>query len=528
MRLKSLMVATALAVATAAAGVVEATAQERGGVMRYGVLAEPSSLDLHGSNSFSDIHHVSPHYSTLLTYDWDKYPEVTGDLAEKWEVSDDGLTFTFHLRKNVVFHDGTPLTSRDVKASFERMRNPPEGVLSVRRANFEDIASIETPDDHTVVFKLSKVNAAMLDHFAGPFNVIYSAKDLEKDKNFPKTNINGTGPFVFKEHVPGSRWVATRFDKYYKEGRPYLDGIEALQLSGAALVNAIIGGQIHAEFRFLAPAQVKQIKDAMGDKVQFLRRLLLTSWLVTLNSKFEPFQDQRVRHALNLAIDRYQGLDQLGTVTITYRGGPSGLTVPGTPFALPPEKLEQMVGYGKDIEANRKKARELLKAAGQENLKFTLKNRAIPQPYEPLALFLIDQWRRIGVEVTMANEPSTQYLNSRRSGQFEAIIDFSPNTTADPSGIFTKFLSADRTSTNYSGYQAPEIDALFDKQSSTLDRQERIKLVNELEMKVNDLGYVLMIAFSDRVIPMSSELQGYKIAPSHQLNIKFDDIWFKK
>ena len=153
---------------------------------------------------------------------------MEGDLAQSWTVAPDLMTYTFKLHPGVKFHDGTPLTSADVKATYDRLRNPPPGVVSTRKATFGDIGTIETPDANTVVFKMKAVNAAMIEHFASPWNCIYAAKDLAADPNAPKTKINGTGPFTFVEHVKGSHVSGKRNDNYFKKGLPYLDGFKGV------------------------------------------------------------------------------------------------------------------------------------------------------------------------------------------------------------------------------------------------------------------------------------------------------------
>ena len=125
-----------------------------GGTLTYAVTAEAPTYDCHATTTYAAIHTLAPHYSLLLKVDQDNYPELRPDLAESWTVSSDGLTYTFKLRSNVVFHDGTPLTSKDVKATFDRIRNPPAGIISIRQALFEGIASVEAPDPTTVVMKL--------------------------------------------------------------------------------------------------------------------------------------------------------------------------------------------------------------------------------------------------------------------------------------------------------------------------------------------------------------------------------------
>src|SRR5262249_7359022 len=147
-----------------------------------------------------------------------------GDLANSWTISDDGLIYTFKLHDGVKFHDGSSLTSTDVKATFERIAKPPQGVVSLRKSTMQDIASIDTPDPTTVVFTLKNVNASMLDNLASPFNCVFSAAKLKEDPKFPEQNILGSGAFQFGEYVRGSHLTAKRFDGYFRKGLPYLDG----------------------------------------------------------------------------------------------------------------------------------------------------------------------------------------------------------------------------------------------------------------------------------------------------------------
>src|SRR5262249_36975195 len=173
----------AFALAIAGATASQAQQPKRGGIFTFAISAETPHYDCHGSDTFATLHFSSPFYSTLLTFDLDKYPGVKGDLAESWTVSPDKLTYTFKLHDNVLFHDGSKLTSGDIKATYARLRNPPTGVVSTRKATFADIDTIETPDAKTVIFKMKAVNAAMLEHFASPWNCIYSAAKLKEDPN---------------------------------------------------------------------------------------------------------------------------------------------------------------------------------------------------------------------------------------------------------------------------------------------------------------------------------------------------------
>jgi peptide/nickel transport system substrate-binding protein len=176
-----------------------ATAQtpKNGGTLTYAVTAEAPSTDCHAITTYAAVHVLAPHYSLLLKVDPDNYPKLKPDVAESWTVSPDGLTYTFKIRAGVAFHDGTPLTSKDVKATFDRIRNPPAGIVSIRKELFADIASIDTPDPATVVMKLREPDASFLDTLALPYNCLYSADRLAEDPNFPAKTVMGSGPFVF-------------------------------------------------------------------------------------------------------------------------------------------------------------------------------------------------------------------------------------------------------------------------------------------------------------------------------------------
>src|SRR3954453_9222505 len=135
-----------------------ATAQEQpvpGGTLIFGINSgDPPTYDCHQSVLFPIIHLLTPHYSNLLKIDTPNYPKIIGDLAESWTVSDDAKIYTFKLHGNVKFHDGSPFSSEDIKATYDRIRRPPQGITSGRRGLLPNIDPIETPDPLTVIFKL--------------------------------------------------------------------------------------------------------------------------------------------------------------------------------------------------------------------------------------------------------------------------------------------------------------------------------------------------------------------------------------
>jgi len=527
------MIRTTLAVGTGLVGAAllttalaaPALAEEprRGGILNFAVGAEPPNYDCHANTSFAFTHPVRPHYNTLLRFVPDAYPEVEGDLAESWEVSDDGLTYTFQLREGVEFHDGSAFTSEDVRATYDRLRNPPDGVISIREASYADIEAIETPDDHTVVFKLSAPNAAMLANFASPWDCIYSAEKLAEDPNFPRQNILGTGPYVFEEHAAGSHWIGTRNENYWDPERPYLDGYRAVFISGAPMVNALSAGEVLAEFRGHSPADADRVMQQLGDDAVRQESPWTCLLSVALNVEKPPFDDIRVRQALSLAIDRWGGAEALSRIALVRHVG--GILRPGYEYAASDEELEELPGFGRDVEANREEARRLLEEAGHADLSFTFTNRNVPMPYTPVGVFLIDQWRQIGVTVEHEQLETRLYTEKLLGDELEAGLDYACDFMDEPSIQLIKYISSDKSAINYTGSSDETLDRLYEEQSRELDVEKRKALIREFEEHVLTQAYQFPTIWWHRIIIHHDELKNWHITPSHYLNVDLADVW---
>jgi peptide/nickel transport system substrate-binding protein len=526
MKLKTLLLTAAALVAVS--GGAWAQAPKTGGVLKFAVGAEPPNYDCHAQSSFAFVHPVRPHYNTLLKFDTAKYPAIKGDLAESWTVSKDGLTYTFKLRKGVKFHDGSAFTSEDIRATYDRIRKPPPGVRSLREASYADISAIETPDPLTVVFKLSKSNASMLANFASPWDCVYSAAKLKQDQKFPERNIMGTGPFTFAEHVAGSHWLGRKFKDYFEKGKPYLDGFLAIFIAGAPMVNALSAGEVLAEFRGHSPADRDRIVKALGDKAVVQETPWVCSLVVTFNTRKKPFDDVRVRRALSLAIDRWSGAQALSKVALVRHVG--GLLRPGYDLAISEQELLKMPGFSKDINASRAEARKLLQEAGVPNLTFTFTNRNVAMPYTPVGVFLIDQWRQIGVNVKHEQLETRLYLaaQQRDNPTFDAALDFNCDFMDEPNLQLQKYLSHDRSGINYAGQTDRTLDALYDKQSGELDKKKRFAILREFEKRALEQAYTIPTIWWHRIIITNKMLKGWNLTPSHYVGQDLADVWLDR
>jgi peptide/nickel transport system substrate-binding protein len=517
----------ALAALAFAGGGASAQTPKRGGTLNFAISAETPHYDPHGSDTYATLHFSAPFYSTLLRFNLDKFPQIEGDLAQSWQVAPDLMSFTFKLHPNVNFHDGTPFTSADVKATYERLRNPPQGVVSTRKATFSDIDTIETPDPLTVVFKMKNVNAAMLEHFASPWNVIYSAKDLAADPAGPRTRINGTGPFIFAEHVKGSHVAGKKNPDYFKKGLPYLDDYRGIfTLQAAAMLNAVQGGQVLGEFRGISPAERDRLVSAMGDRIRIEESSWTLNLLVVFNTEKKPFDDVRVRRALLMAIDRWGGSQGLSRISTLRSVG--GVIRPGSPMATPEAELVKLPGFGKDIKKSREEAKKLLAEAGVPNLKFQLWNRNLAMPYTPAGIFLVDQWRQIGVEVQHVQSDTGKYLATMSSGQFDVAIDFSNLFMDDSSLGLAKYLSVTRAPENRSRSKDPELDRLYDEHMRERDPEKRKMLIRAFEKRLFEQGYQQPILWWHRIVPTHKVVMGWKMSPSHNLGQDLAEVWLNQ
>lgn len=518
----ALAMAAALLPTVAPTGAI-AEEPRRGGTLVYAVLGDPPTIDCHAASSFASMHYIAPHYSLLIKVDPNDPSKVAPDVAESWSEAPDRLSYTFKLRPGVSFHDGSPLTSADVKASFDRIRNPPDGVLSVRKSVYARIADIETPDPLTAVFRLKTPSPAFLLTVANPFNCLYSATKLKQNPNYPADEVMGSGPFTFVERVRGGHWVGKRFDGYFDKPRPYLDGFRAVNTSPQALATALQSGQVMTQFRTLSPAIRDRLKDAMGEQLKVYTRVYDFLVVVAFNTKRPAFSDARVRKALSLAIDRWGGAQALSKVSSLAFVGTTQR--PESPWAPSESELASYPGFGKDIAAARAEAKRLLKEAGHETLSLRLVNRNIPDPYTSAGVYLVDQWRQIGVTTEHQQVDVGALTNAMRSGEFDAIIDFLGEGVDDPSITLARNVSADISSYNPSGFIDRTIDDLYRKIDSEFDRAARRKLVGEFETRFLSEAYQVPFLWLNRTVTMPPKVRGFIMTPSHFLNQDLAGIW---
>jgi peptide/nickel transport system substrate-binding protein len=522
----------ALALALGAAA-LPADAQKRGGELTFVVGSKIPSYDAHAESTFGVVHPMRPFYSLLIRVNPENPGDPTDfvcDLCEGDvpEPTDGGTTYTFKIKQGVKFHDGQTLTAQDIVATFNKIINPPEGIRSIRKAYFRMVKSVEAPDDQTVVFKLEYPTGTFIPSVAMPFNFVYSKKDLdEHGYEWHQKHVNGTGAFKFVEHQPGAFVRGVRFDDYHIKGRPYLDGFRSVIAPKlASRVLAIESDRAAIEFRGFPPKARDDLVKVLGDKVSVQE----TDWncgvFLTPNHKRKPFDDPRVRRALNLALDRWGGSKYLTRIAIVKTVG--GVVYPKHPLAATQEELEKLEGYWPDVNKSREMAKKLLKEAGQENLTFTLTNRGVDQPYKLVGTWAIDQWRKIGVNVKqeVVTTP-VWYEKLRQSKDFDVSTDANCQSVVNPIADASKWLGS--AGSNYADYEDAALEDLYGKMLKSGDKNEQRELMRQFEKHaISDQALMLPTLWWRRISVYRSYVKGWKTSPSHYLNQHLDNVWLDK
>ena len=504
-----------------------AMAQEqprRGGILRVALAADPPSLDAHQEQTFAVTQPMSAVYNNLLVLDPHNFPKVIGDVAKSWKASGDHLTYTFTLHEGIKFHDRSELTAADVKASWDKVVFPSAGVISPRRGNYQMIKSIEAPDRSTVVFRLHHPSPPFLTHIAHPANFIYPKKYLDTDPHYFKTRAVGSGPFKLKNYVRGSYVEMERNPDYWKKGLPYLDGLTYFIITDtSARTTALRSSRVDTELRFLPPVDVHAIKQQLGDKIVAAKIQSIGNFGVTVNAGKKPFDDERVRKALTLAIDRYDAVKTLSSITNLELVG--DLMHPDSQWSLSQAELEKLPGFGRDHAANLREAKRLLAEAGFPNgFKTVLTNRNIKMPYIDLAVYTISSWKKIGVEAEHKVEETATWSQSRLNRDFELMVDpYGSTTVGDPDEMLDKFVTGQPE--NWGRMSDPVVDDLFALQSKEMNEAKRIQLVKQMSRRVLEKAWRIHGLWTTRLEVRTARLRNYEPMPSHWNNRRFEDAW---
>ena len=488
--------------------------------------SNPVSWDVLHTQDWANTYAINGMQSWLLIHDPYDASRLVPDVAERWTVSDDGKVYTFALKRGVRWHDGAPLTARDVAYNLNLAVSPPEPARNYMQAKLGGlIAQVEQPDELTVRITAKRVSAALLESLAQAQMALYPShkgKDELKDSAFI-----GSGPFKMVSYAKDSEMKTARDPNFYgKDSRggqlPYLDGVQWFLMNGELAFSAFRSGKTDttAHDADWAYAQQDTVRRSLPDA-------RFDPWItnrqdVLFNQK-PPFTDQRVRAAFSLAYDRQAHDD------VVNRGGGIPLASPMLPasrggiWALPTEEMAQRPGFRADRKAeDRARAQQLLKEAGVDPKALTI-NLLGSSFFNIVGESMASRLREdLGVNVRLRLEPPAQNTSSLTTGDYDLTHLSASIVTDEPLEMIGTFVRIGG-GRNYSKWSDPQIDALLDQQDGTLDPVRRKAIIQDLQRQALDRAFTIPITWT----PVVAIARGYVKNQGDQLTAFHPAAWFR-
>ena len=461
---------------------------KRGGIIRLAAHGPPAHFDIYASNTIANAGSQGPQYDLLVRLD-PRDPDllpIVPDLAESWEVASNGMEFTFNLREGVKFHDGSDFDSGDVKATYERIIFPPEGIVSTRSAIFP-METIAAPDALTVKFTLNspRSGALMMNMFGLGWMPITTKEvldandgDLRKVDNYP-----GTGPFMYKERTTET-WEHDANPNYWNPNAPYLDGIHMTWLKAwsPALAAAVLGNQVDWGM-WLDPKTFEEVGKTDGMKQLIWWETDMGGQVLT-NTEAEPFDDARVRRAVYLALDLNGMLEISKQFTHTLR---TDWLLP--PYGLAPDQVNTLYEFDPARAKERlAEAKSLMAAAGYADGypdTLTMLVRESPGDRQVGAFMQAELDQKLGIKTEITIMQVSELFERQLAGEFA----ISPGANCegltrapDPQlrACFSTNPDGSLSDQNLSRWNNSEYNALLPSFETEQDETKRIALAKQL------------------------------------------------
>ncbi len=445
---------------------------------------------IHESSTISTVFPAAPCLNNLVQFDPFKPIESTdtiiGDLAEKWSWQDNYRNLVFFLRKNVKWHDGKPFTSKDVKFTFDVLREGPDAPaklrINPRKDWYANVEAVEAPDPYTVVFRLKRPQPSLLSMLASGYTPVYAAHIPPASY---RTGCVGTGPFKVKEWRKGEYLDYVKNPDYFVKGRPYLDGLHYVVIvERGTRTAALQAGQLDAAFPGeTTKAAAEQLKKAVPQLVVTPVGTAVTDNII-MNTKKPPFDNAKVRLAVSYAIDRR------GLIQAVHQGaGVPGAAMAPRPYGvwgMAEKDLLALPGYGKAADM-KDKARKLLAEAGvtpQQPLRVEMVTRAIAL-YVDMASFVINELKQVGIEAALKQIETAQWHAMATRGDFQIGANLTGLGVDDPdANLYENFACG--SPRNYSAYCDEQVTKMIEQQSQELDAKKRLALVIAIQKKLEE------------------------------------------
>ena len=477
----------------------------------YAQSEDPKTLDPVNTDIAEAVHVITNVFDTLVTYH-DETSEIVPALAEKWETSEDGLAWTFHLRQGVRFHDGTELNAEAVKISFDRLLADEHPLVYDTARPYQSaysmIRDIETPDGNTVVFHVKHPSAVFLSNLAMFCGSIVSPSALQELGSAFADNPVGTGPFRVAKWARDQQLVLERFEDHWR-GAPKLKNIIFVPVrESATRLQRLQRGEIDLADN-LSPSELSVLAKDKGMTVQEVEGMNVC--YLSMQTEKPPLDNLQVRQAIWLAINK-QELIQVG---YTGHADPAKSMVPPTMWG----HHDQLADWPFDLA----EAKELMDQAAAESgfslpvrLSLSIPNQArtyMPRPIE-MADFVKDSLAKIGIEVSVVGRDVNQHFEALMAGKHELGLAGWNSDNADPDNFLYSLLDPDNISdagNNLSRWRNDQFHELLLAGQKEMDREKRLTMYHEAQQLVLDEAPVVPLAHTKIRTGHKSRLKGYRL-----------------
>ncbi len=485
---------------------------KRGGILILARQGEATNLDPHKVPAFTSHRVFELVYSTLTRLGPDG--SVQPDLAESWTIAPDGRQVTLRLRP-AKFHNGEPLTSADVKFTYERILKPE--TKAVARAFFTDIDHVDAADPRTAVFHLKQPNVALLTYMAHPNASVVSAKVTQaaQDDLSRKESAVGSGPFRLVEWAPDNFMRFEAFRDFYVQGQPYLDGVRINIVPDEAGLVAALRTKA-ADMALIADARVAQTL-ARETGLTVDAKPSLNYHLLFLNTKRKPLDNVKVRQAIAYAIDRKQIIDTVALGS----GDPTGPIPPALPqYALPTSEYEL---YKRDVG----KAKQLLQEAGVGPVALTILTQTTEPVYaKDIAQIVQQQLGEAGITVTIELLEFGQWVQRWLKADFDVAPGLN-NGQPDPDFYLFRYFTNDGNLNFVTSYQNDQSSDAVKRARTLTDVAKRRELyaIAQREL-VNGVPFVWLYVGRDYV-GLQSATKGFVHLPTGSI-VSLRQTWLDR
>ncbi|MBQ9263544.1 MAG: hypothetical protein IJ189_04955 [Clostridia bacterium] len=495
-KLFALILALALALSVMGGALAE------GNVLRYGTETEPAGFDPHTISSHASLRVMGQVYNQLV--DVNEALEVVPELATSWEISPDNLTYTFHLVDNAYFHSGRKMTAEDVKYSFERILNPDLGALGNSSSYAGDIDTIEVVDELTVKMTLKKVNVTFLSNLSSSYCSVVDKDVVEANEGSLLRADGGTGPYTLGEWVADNHVTVNASNNYFNEAeKATFDAIEFYVMTDASSrLNALRTGAV--DLIVADTAMLDLVNE--GDPIQTISYQTRDYVGLFMNCKRAPFDNEKVRQAVNYALDREEIIEFAYNGQATVSG-----FIPASMGHWAVDVSEKDY-YTQNIE----KAKALLTEAGYPNGFETVITVGLEDGIRDMGIVVQQQLAEIGITAEVQNEENAQYIDDWKAHNFDIMICHN-GAGSDPNRGVAFFFSS-TGSANIQDYSNARVDELCVLGTATTDTALREEYYKEAINIILDECAAATVACPMAYFLASPALQGYAPNASNTSN----------